>query len=73
MILRDVMVPGKELQCEKCFWIWVSTASELPEACPSRECRSREWNGPKKRVRKPKVRIELPKPKRVKWEAEDEF
>lgn len=73
MIVGKVMVPGLSLQCEACGYPWVSTAKELPECCPDKGCRSREWNGPKKRVRKAKVRIELPKPKRVKWEAEDEF
>ena len=72
MILRDVMVPGKELQCEVCMAPpWISIARELPECCPNRECRSREWNGKKKRVRKPKTRIELPKPTRVKWTEDD--
>lgn len=71
MILRDVMVPGKELQCEKCFWMWVSIASELPENCPNRECRSREWNGKKQRKA---ARIKLPKPTKVKWvEEESDF
>jgi hypothetical protein len=71
MILGDVRVPGKHLQCDLCKWRWISTASELPENCPNRDCRSREWNGKKKRTRKPKVVIELPKPKRVKWVEEE--
>ena len=69
MILGEVKVPGKSLECEVCHYRWVSIASDLPESCRNRECRSREWNGPKKRVRP--TRIELPKPKRT-WGEEDE-
>lgn len=73
MILGDVMVPGKSLQCDACGFKWVSIASRLPACCPNRDCRSREWNG-KKIKRKPKrgPAIELPKPKRVKG-ADEEF
>ena len=70
-VLRDVMVAGKELRCDACLFTWISINKALPDCCPNRECRSREWNGKKKRVRKPKTRIELPKPTRVKW-TEDE-
>lgn len=74
MILGDVMVPGKSLQCDVCKIEWVSIASRLPNACPNRDCRSREWNGKKqKRKPEPKPRIELPKPKRIKEEIDDEF
>ena len=68
MILRDVMVPGKELRCECCQFVWVSIARELPECCPNRECRSREWNGKKKRG---SSRIVLPKPNRVRTNEEE--
>jgi len=68
MILRDVMVHGKELQCEVCQFIWVSIAKELPENCPDRACRSREWNGVKKRGAN---KIKLPKPVKVKWVEEE--
>ena len=74
MILGDVMVPGKSLQCDACKHIFVSIASKLPDACPNRECRSREWNGKKKKRKpapKPKIEIELPKPRRTKWVDED--
>ena len=71
MILRDVMVPGKELQCDACKNIWISISRALPDCCPNRECRSREWNGKKKRVRKARTRIELPKPTKIKWTEED--
>ena len=72
MILREVMVPGKELQCEVCMAPpWISIARELPECCPNRECRSREWNGKKKRS---SGKIKLPKPTKVKWvEEESDF
>lgn len=74
MILGDVMVPGKSLRCDKCKYPWVSISSELPTNCPNRDCRSREWNG-KKAKRKParQVKIELPKPKRIKQGEDEEY
>jgi hypothetical protein len=75
MILGDVMVPGKSLQCDVCLLKWVSiVASKLPDACPNRDCRSREWNGvKKKRKPAPKPKIELPKPRRMREDFDDEF
>ena len=75
MILGDVMVPGKSLQCDVCLLKWVSiVASKLPDACPNRECRSREWNGvKKKRKPAPKPKIELPKPRRIKPAEDDGY
>ena len=85
MILGDVMIPGKSLQCDECGWPdvegrkhikpWVSIASKMPDACPNRDCRSREWNGKKqKRKPAPKPKINLPKPQRIKTEEfDDEF
>ena len=63
MIVGDVQVPGKSLRCDVCHWEWVSIARELPETCANHECRSRKWNGPKKRIRP--TRIEMPKPQKV--------
>ena len=75
MILGDVMVPGKSLQCDVCLLKWVSiVASKLPDACPNRDCRSREWNGVKKKRKpatKPQTKIVLPKPNRTRWVDED--
>ena len=68
MILGDVRVPGKHLQCDLCGYRWISVAVDLPENCPKRECRSREWNGKKKRIRP--TRIELPKPTKVREQGE---
>ena len=72
MILGDVMVPGKSYACDVCKYPWVSISNRLPDACPNRECRSREWNG-KKTKRKPArgLAIEFPKPKKIK-KGEDE-
>ena len=70
MILGDVLVQGKSLRCDMCGRDWISISQDLPEACPNRDCRSREWNGPKKRT-KP-TRIELPKPTKVQ-QGEDEY
>ena len=69
MILRDVMVPGREFQCNACGYQWVSIINDrLPDCCPSKDCRSREWNGRKRRVR---AKIVLPKPKKTKWVEEE--
>ena len=76
MILGDVMVPGKSLRCDACMVEWVSIASRLPDACPNRECRSREWNGVKQKrtpAPKPKIEIELPKPRRTKQGEDDGY
>lgn len=70
MILGDVLVPGKSLQCDACKWSWITIAKELPEACPNRDCRSREWNGKKKRAVKP--RIILPKPTKVRAYSDED-
>jgi hypothetical protein len=84
MILGDVQVPGKSLQCDKCGWPnvegrkhpkpWVSIGDRLPDACPNRDCRSREWNGKKKKRKPaPKPRIELPKPNRIRRGEDEEY
>ena len=74
MILGDVMIPGKSLQCDACKIQWVSIASKLPDACPNRDCRSREWNGKKKKRKPaPKPKIVLPSPRRMREEFDDEF
>jgi hypothetical protein len=74
MILGDIMIPGKSLQCDLCKHIFVSIAARLPAACPNRKCRSREWNGVKKK-RKPaaKPKITLPKPNRIRQGEDDEY
>ncbi len=69
MILKTVQVSGKSLRCDVCGYEWVSIAAELPECCPDRKCRSRKWNGSKKRGRTPK--IVLPKPTISRWTEED--
>lgn len=74
MILGDVSILAKHLRCDLCLRDWYSIASRLPDACPNRDCRSREWNGVKKK-RKPalKPKIILPKPKRIKQRGDDEY
>ncbi len=71
MIIRDVLVHGKELECDKCHIVWISIAKDLPDFCPNRECRTREWNGKKRCVRP--TRIELPKPQKVKQGEDDSY
>ena len=74
MILDDVNILAKHLRCDLCLRDWYSIASRLPDACPNRKCRSREWNGvKKKRKPAPKPKIELPKPRRMKQGEDDEY
>ena len=65
MILRDVMVPGKELKCDVCGWYWITIIRTLPACCPNKTCRSREWNGKKVKRSPSLTRIQLPKPPKV--------
>jgi hypothetical protein len=30
--------------CDKCGHKWIAENRELPKQCPSRKCRSRQWN-----------------------------
>lgn len=79
MILARTKIPALSLKCDICGYSgsktrpWYSISRKLPEACPNRKCRSREWNGPKKRTVKPKTKIELPKPIRIKGGEDEEF
>lgn len=76
-MIRHTRIPAIECICEAllkdgspCRYRWFSIAKKLPENCANLDCRSRMWNGKKKRVPKPK--IELPKPTRVR-DYDDEF
>jgi len=69
-VIRNVTIPAVECKCEACSWLWLSIAKDLPEACPNRDCRSREWNGKKKRAVKP--RIQLPKPVKVRAYSDED-
>lgn len=71
-MIRNTRIPAKDCTCEQCSHNWCSIAKKIPEACPNPVCRSREWNGIKQRIVKPSVRIELPRPKRVRI-VDDEF
>lgn len=71
-MIRKTRIPAIECTCEKCFHKWYSIARKLPESCANLGCRSREWNGKKKRERTPKIRVELPKPYRTR-EVDDEW
>jgi len=74
MILADVQLLAKHYQCNLCTWDWYSIGTRKPDCCPNRECRSREWNGvKKKRKPAPKPKIELPKPRRIREDFDDEF
>jgi hypothetical protein len=74
MILANIQLLAKSLRCDACGYPgerdkpWYSIAARLPDCCPNRDCRSREWNGVKKKRKpapKPKIEIELPKPRRM--------
>jgi len=70
MILGEVQMPAKHLQCEECAYDWYSIAKRLPDSCANPKCRSRQWNGvKKKRKPAPKPKITLPKPNRI-WTEE---
>jgi hypothetical protein len=71
-MIKDINVPAKACTCNVCGYFWVSVANKIPDTCRNKACRSREWNGKKKRVRTKKAKIELPKPKRIKAQEEDE-
>ena len=72
MIFADVQLLAKHYLCDLCKWDWYSIGTRKPDCCPNRECRSREWDGvKKKRKPAPKPKIELPKPRRTK-QGEDE-
>jgi hypothetical protein len=61
MIVRAVTVPGRLLACDLCTFSWISISQRLPEKCPNRDCRSREWNGRKKPARA--AQLVLPSPR----------
>jgi ribosomal protein L37E len=75
MILGQVNMLANHYQCNLCDYDWYSIAKRIPDSCPNRDCRSREWNGKKKkRIPAPKPKIELPKPTRKRIEdVDDEF
>lgn len=55
-VLREVLIPGKELKCAACGYVWVTIKTELPDFCANGSCRSREWNGKKGRWGRPRTR-----------------
>jgi hypothetical protein len=74
-MIQDVTIPARLARCEVCQYEWITilTPPRLPMHCMNRECRSREWNGKKKR--KPqdaKPKIVLPKTVKVRG-GEDDF
>lgn len=54
--------------CRKCKppYIWDTLASNPPVKCP--KCKARDWNTKAKLGRPRTVRVEMPKPKRVRLE-----
>jgi ribosomal protein L37E len=73
MILGKVNMLANHYQCDLCVYDWYSIAKRLPDCCPNRDCRSREWNGKKQKRRPtPKPRIELPKPNRIRTDEYDD-
>lgn len=76
MILADVTMLAKHYQCDLCRWDWYSIGIRKPDCCPNRDCRSREWDGKKQKRKpasKPKIEIELPKPRRIKPAEDDGY
>jgi hypothetical protein len=42
------------------MWVWTSRTNSLPEACPNRQCGTREWNGKKQQGRSHISEIKFP-------------
>ncbi len=79
-MIQNITVPARLCTCEalledgsKCGYEWISIADGLPECCPNRQCRSREWNGKKKRKIPPKPAVVMPKLVRTRAEEDEEF
>lgn len=70
-MVRKTRIPALACTCEICGYPWYSISKTLPDACPNRECRSREWNGVK--VRRKRDKIDLPKPPRIRGNDDDNF
>lgn len=60
-MIRDVMIPAKQCTCDRCGYSWLSQASTLPESCRNPQCRSRQWNGAKRKSRKNEIRLPSPR------------
>ena len=67
-MIRKVQIEANACECNICHYQWISIASEVPDTCRNKECRSREWNGKKKRS---SARIRLPKPTKIRHEDEE--
>lgn len=44
-MITKAKIDAMRCRCDVCGYEWVSTAIKPPQACQSRACRSREWNG----------------------------
>ena len=54
-MIEIVQVEAKKCTCELCQKVWLSLATEPPMVCPG--CRSKCWNGKKRRGRRPTAEI----------------
>ena len=69
--VRNVVVPGRLCNAEQCHRPWLSILKHLPERCPRRDCRSRQWNGAKQRSHVNEIKLPAPRrPGRPKSGAE---
>jgi len=69
-VIEKVQIEALRCTCQICNYVWLSISKCPPEFCPNKDCRSREWNGKKKRSVKP--RITLPKPVKVRAYSDED-
>ena len=55
-----VRVTREIWKCDVCAWEWIPESASVPERCPSRKCRSRNWNGGVVEPEKPKTKEREP-------------
>jgi hypothetical protein len=60
LILAEVTIPAKLCKCDVCGHEWTH-AGKLPTNCHNRQCRSREWNGKKRRSRAEEIKLPAPR------------
>jgi hypothetical protein len=64
MTVRKIKIPAFDCTCLVCGHRWVSIAPQPPISCGSPKCRSRQWNGVKKKpARVPKIKLPAPRKK----------
>jgi hypothetical protein len=68
-MIRDITLPArpaKQCTCDRCGWTWISLAKRTPEECPSRACRTKQWNGQKVRSHVHEIKFPAPRKSGIK-------